>query len=183
MNEQELQQAFAQYLVQVSGAQTEEQLKEYVNKLGKEGIQKLYQEFIAQYQQSQARMARHGAKLNYISKLQNLKCAEDEEITYFKVGGKVCKKCQKKKEELDKKGALPYTPMQKAETGTKLVQEFKMKCGGKAKKKSKGENGIKLNSTPKTTERNLQPYASMKCGGKSKMEKGASLIKKLNKKN
>lgn len=43
-------------------------------------------------------IARNGAKLNYIKKLKG-ECPEGYEMTYFKAGGKVCKKCQKKVEK------------------------------------------------------------------------------------
>jgi hypothetical protein len=42
--------------------------------------------------------ARNGAKLNYIKRLKG-ECPEGYEMTYFKAGGKVCKKCQKKVEK------------------------------------------------------------------------------------
>ena len=42
--------------------------------------------------------ARNGAKLNYIKKLKG-ECPEGYEMKYFKAGGKVCKKCQKKVEK------------------------------------------------------------------------------------
>ena len=42
--------------------------------------------------------ARNGAKLNYIKKLKG-ECPEGYEMRYFKAGGKVCKKCQKKIEK------------------------------------------------------------------------------------
>jgi hypothetical protein len=112
--------------------------------------------------QQQVKAARHGAKLNYIRSIAG-DCAEDEELTLYKVGGKICKKCQKKRQE---GGAIPYTPIESACGGTKVVKEFKAACGGKAKKKTKkGEDGMVLN--PYDTE-------SMKCGGKKK----AKLVKK-----
>jgi hypothetical protein len=42
--------------------------------------------------------ARNGAKLNYIRRLKG-ECPEGYEMAYFKAGGKVCKKCQKKVEK------------------------------------------------------------------------------------
>ena len=55
-------------------------------------------------------IARNGAKLNYIKKLKG-ECPEGYEMTYFKLGGKVCKKCQKIEEACKGK---------------------KMKCGGES---------------------------------------------------
>jgi hypothetical protein len=46
-----------------------------------------------QSQKTQA--ARHGAKLNYLKSLKN-KCAEDEELVYFKKGGSIDCGCKKK---------------------------------------------------------------------------------------
>lgn len=48
--------------------------------------------------QSQAQAAKHGAKLNYLKALKN-QCAEDEELVYFKKGGKVDCGCVKKSQE------------------------------------------------------------------------------------
>ena len=135
MNEQELQKEFAQYLVQESGANSEKELQEYVKKLGKEGLQKKYQEFLAS--KKKTKIARHGAKLDYIKRLTGT-CQEDEELVYMKIGGKFCKKCQKKALEDKDMGALPYRA---AKTGTKLVQDFKEACGGRMKKKRE-EGGL-----------------------------------------
>ena len=135
MNEQELQKEFAQYLVKESGANSEKELQEYVKKLGKEGLQKKYQEFLAS--KKKTKIARHGAKLDYIKRLTGT-CQEDEELVYMKIGGKFCKKCQKKALENKDMGALPYRA---AKTGTKLVQDFKEACGGRMKKKRE-EGGL-----------------------------------------
>ena len=43
-------------------------------------------------------VARNGAKLNYIKRLKG-ECPEGYEMAYFKAGGRVCKKCQKKVEK------------------------------------------------------------------------------------
>ena len=64
-----------------------------------------------------AQVARNGAKLNYIKRLKG-ECPEGYEMKYFKAGGKVCKKCQRK--------------VQKDSCGKK------MKCGSKFHK----EGGI-----------------------------------------
>lgn len=142
MNEQELQKAFAQYLVKLSGAKSEKELETYVQKLGKDGLQKAYQQFLEEMKKP--KMARHGAKLNYIKRLQNLQCAEDEELTYFKIGGKFCRKCQKK--------AVQQETPEKIQHGTKVIKEFKQaieyaKCGGKKKKKA--EEGMKVEPSSK----------------------------------
>lgn len=52
----------------------------------------------AQALQAQTQAAKHGAKLNYLKTLKN-QCAEDEELVYFKKGGKVDCGCVKKSQE------------------------------------------------------------------------------------
>ena len=49
--------------------------------------------------EGQTQVARQGAKLNYIKKLRG-ECPEGFEMAYFKIGGKVCKKCQKMKNKV-----------------------------------------------------------------------------------
>ena len=76
--------------------------------------------------------AKFGAKLNYIKYL-NGECPEGYEMKMFKQGGRVCKKCMKKKEE---GGNMPKP--------TSVQEDFKTqmaKCGGKAKKPKKEEGG------------------------------------------
>lgn len=60
-------------------------------------IQKAAQAF-SQAISSKTQAAKHGAKLNYLKSLKN-KCAEDEELVYFKKGGKVGCGCVKKTQE------------------------------------------------------------------------------------
>ena len=45
--------------------------------------------------------AAHGAKLQYIKKLQGI-CPEGYEMAYFKAGGKVCSKCMKVQKKVKK---------------------------------------------------------------------------------
>ena len=180
MDDKELQKEFAQYLVKISGAKSEEELKEFVQKLGKDGIQKAYQEFMKEKKKA-PQIARKGAKLNFIQKLHG--CAEDEETVYLKIGGKFCKKCQKKKQEDG--GSIPFKPLQ-ANSGTKLVQDFKSaiqsnKCGSKMKKKEEGGNieADKCGNKMKKKKEDGGLIFQDKCG--SKMKK-SELIKKLNSK-
>ena len=56
------------------------------------------QKIKAQFNGKQSVMAKQGAKLNYITKL-NGNCPEGYETIKFKVGGKICTKCEKKKLE------------------------------------------------------------------------------------
>ena len=121
-NQQELQKAFVAYLVQDAAAQgvqiqSEQDLQSYAQQLGEEGIKAKYQEFMQKMQGGTA-MARLGAKLQYYKKLKG-SCPDGEEMVYFKEGGRICKSCQKKKQE--------ETPM--AQKGKKMnpVEEFKNK--------------------------------------------------------
>ena len=100
MNDKELQQEFIAFLQEKSGAKTEEELKTYVQKLGKEGIKEAYQEFtkkMTEKQNKKAKKALHGAKLNYIKSLKHI-CNEDEELIYFKKGGQIGCGCVKKQQ-------------------------------------------------------------------------------------
>ena len=103
MNQQEiLKKAFINYLVQVTGAKTEQDLA----KLGQDQIKQLYQQFTTGIQDGsievsqdgqvnvKGRKAALGAKLSYFNKLQG-KCPEGEQLVTFKIGGRVCTACQK----------------------------------------------------------------------------------------
>lgn len=157
MNEKELQQAFAQYLAQISGAKNQQELEQFVKQLGKEGLQKEYQKFVQLMQKQKAQKAAHGAKLAYISKLNGFSCPEGERLEYFQKGGKFCKRCVKAKQE--RMEAEQQT--KKAKTGTKFIQDFKnqiesAKCGKKVKK---ADDGVKLRKQDSITPRSIQPYA------------------------
>lgn len=96
--EQELQKAFLAYLIQDAAQQgiqlqSEQDLQNYAQQLGEEGIRAKYQEFMQKMQGGV--MAKLGTKLDYIKKLKGI-CPEGYELTYFKVGGRICKSCQKK---------------------------------------------------------------------------------------
>ena len=143
MNEQELQQAFIQWLAQKLGVQDESQLKQAVQKMGQEGLQQAYQQFMQEMQQQQAQKAKFGAKLNYIKSL-NGQCPEGTEMQYFKEGGNICKKCVAKQKNGDKE----QDPVEQFKCGRKMKKKKCEaggtvnidKCGAKIKKK-KCENG------------------------------------------
>lgn len=124
--EKQLQQAFMMYLAKASGAKDEKELQQFVQQLGEDGLKKAYSQFLQEMQkgggqETAPQIARKGAKLEYIKRLRGV-CKEDEEPMYYKVGGTICKKCQKKKQVKDP-GALPITPI--AGKGTKVVKDFK----------------------------------------------------------
>lgn len=124
-NQEELQKAFLAYLIEDAAQQgiqlqSEQDLQAYAQQLGEEGMKAKYQEFMQKMQGGV--MAKLGAKLEYIKKLKGV-CPEGYEMTYYKVGGRICKSCQKKAE---------------------------MKCGGKTKK---AEDGKKMNEVDKFKKR------------------------------
>lgn len=124
MNEQQLQQAFLQYLMQKTGAQNEQQLEQVVQQLGEDGLKQAYAQFVQEMQQQQVQAAKFGAKLNYIKKL-NGQCPEGMEMHYYKQGGRLCKKCMQAKQN---SGEL--------ETPSNPIDAFK--CGRKIKKNQQG---------------------------------------------
>ena len=106
-----------------------------------------------------SQFAKNGAKLQYIKRLRG-ECPEGYEAKSYKIGGKVCKKCEKI--EADKCGGKAKKAKKCEEGGeSPIVSEFKeLRCGGKAKKAKKCEIG---GTTPLTLE--------FKCGGKAKKAK------------
>ena len=103
--------------------------------------------------------AKNGAKLQYIKRLRG-ECPEGYEAKSYKIGGKVCKKCEKI--EAEKCGGKAKKAKKCEEGGeSPIVSEFKeFRWGGKAKKAKKCEIG---GTTPLTLE--------FKCGGKAKKAK------------
>lgn len=71
--------------------------------------------YYAQYQREKKQMALHGAKLNYFKNLKH-QCADNEELVYYKVGGKVDCGCKKKGGDIEPK----------KECGGGAVSKFKM---------------------------------------------------------
>ena len=149
MNEQELQQAFIQFLAQKTGAKTQQELEAAIQQLGEEGLKQAYAEFMQLIQQQQVQAAKFGAKINYIKKLRG-QCPDGYELQYYKSGGllrKECKKCMKKQVMQDG-GDLPQDPIDQFKCGRKMKKKKceaggtvdMDKCGAKMKKK-KCENG------------------------------------------
>lgn len=130
MNEQQLQQAFLQYLMQKTGAQNEQQLEQVVQQLGEDGLKQAYAQFMQEMQQVQA--AKFGAKLNYIKKL-NGQCPEGMEMHYYKQGGRLCRKCMQAKQNGEE-----------TETPSNPIDAFK--CGRKIKKDQHGKKLPQINS-------------------------------------
>lgn len=144
MNEQELQQAFIQFLAQKTGAKSQQELEAVIQQLGEEGLRQAYAEFMQIMQQQQVQAAKFGAKLNYIKHLRG-NCPEGYEMQYFKSGGQLCKKCIAKQKTMQDGGELSNNPIDAFKCGSKMKKkkaeggniEFD-KCGKKMKKKECG---------------------------------------------
>ena len=128
MNEQELQQAFIQFLAQKTGAKTQQELEQVIQQLGEDGLKKAYAEFMQMIQQQQVQAAKFGAKLNYIRSLRG-QCPDGYELQYYKFGGQLCKKCIRN-QIMQEGGDVPQNP----------VDQFK--CGRKIKKKKCEDGGF-----------------------------------------
>ena len=173
MNEQQLQQAFIQFLAQKTGAKNEQELEAAIQQMGEEGLKQAYAEFMQLLQQQQVQAAKFGAKLNYIKSLRG-QCPEGYEVSYYKVGGTLCKKCMKKQQEMEKGGYIPKDPIDEFKCGRKMKKKKAQggaidfeKCGGKTKKKPKKKaEGGELNST--TNPKAFSKMALAKCGAKLK---------------
>lgn len=142
--DEQLKQAFIQYLQQKSGAQTQEEFEAYLQQLGEEGLKQEYAQFMQLVQQQQVASRRLGGMLNYIQTLRGV-CPEGYEMQYFKKGGKTCKKCMKKV-TMEDGGMTPENPIDAFRCGRKMKKKkcengstIEMdKCGSKMKKKACG---------------------------------------------
>lgn len=121
MEEQQLQQAFLQYLMQETGAKDQQQLEQVIQQLGEEGLKQAYSKFLQEIQQQQVQAAKFGAKLNYIRRL-NGQCPDGTEMTYFKVGGKLCKKCIQRQQR-EKEAEEPSDPIKAFKCGRKMKRK------------------------------------------------------------
>lgn len=119
MEEQQLQQAFLQYLMQETGAKDQQQLEQVIQQLGEEGLKQAYSKFLQEMQQQQVQAAKFGAKLNYIRHL-NGQCPDGTEMTYFKVGGKLCKKCMQVKQNRKEQENESDNPIDAFKCGRKI---------------------------------------------------------------
>jgi hypothetical protein len=119
-------------LSKVLGITTQDQLNQFINIATKISKQKdadpemadLASKALNGLQQAMSVKAEKGAKLEYIKRL-NGNCPEGYEMKMFKVGGKMCKKCQKIEEACGGK---------KLEDGGESPIVTKFKNGRKCKK-------------------------------------------------
>lgn len=169
------QKAFIAYLIQVSGAQSEQELNDFIQSLGEDGLKQQYQQFI-QTMQNGTQSAKNGVKLNYIKSLRGI-CPEGFELGYFKEGGQICAKCVEKREKM---GGIPFRPIQ-GEQGTKVVQDFKKDLKNKKDKIKMSKKNPEKKELGGTLSINQELLDMFKCGGKTKKTKKkeeGGLIKK-----
>ena len=122
MNEE--QQAFTAYLIKVLNPKDAADFENKVAQLSENDLKEFYKQYKAM-EGNQISMAKLGAKLSYVQTLRG-ECPEGYEVEKYMAGG--CVKCKKKAE------------------GAKVVDIFKGKCGGKAKKRvKKDQKGATVN--------------------------------------
>lgn len=122
MNEE--QKAFTAYLIKVLNPKDEADFENKVAQLSENELKEFYKQYKAM-EGNQISMAKLGAKLSYVQTLRG-ECPEGYEVEKYMAGG--CVKCKKKAE------------------GAKVVDIFKDKCGGKAKKRvKKDQKGAVVN--------------------------------------
>ncbi len=121
-NNKEIQE-FQKYIVAEAQSQNKDP-ETYIKELGEDGLKEAYKRYQT-YKKKQAQKAAHGAKLQYLKSLKN-KCAEDEELVYYKKGGNIDCGCVKKAQQGEK-----------ITKPANVVEAFK--CGQKIKKNQQGK--------------------------------------------
>lgn len=120
------QKAFTAYLIKVLNPKDQKDFETKVSQLSEDDLKEFYKQFKTM-EGNQISMAKLGAKLSYVQTLRG-ECPEGYEVEKYMAGG--CVKCKKKAE------------------GSKVVDIFKDKCGGKAKKRvKKNQKGAVVNKT------------------------------------
>lgn len=118
------QKAFTAYLIKVLNPKDSADFEDKIAQLSENDLKEFYKQYKAM-EGNQISMAKLGAKLSYVQTLRG-ECPEGYEVEKFMAGG--CVKCKKKAE------------------GAKVVDIFKDKCGGKAKKRvKKDQKGAVVN--------------------------------------
>ena len=131
MNEE--QKAFTAYLIKVLNPKDAADFENKVAQLSENELKEFYKQYKAM-EGNQISMAKLGAKLSYVQTLRG-ECPEGYEVEKYMAGG--CVKCKKKAE------------------GAKVVDIFKDKCGGKAKKRvKKDQKGAVVNKADTVNKNN-----------------------------
>lgn len=119
------QRVFILYLAKVLKCD-ESKIDDKIQNLPQNTLNQLVESFNQIYQQemNETVMARLGAKLNYIKKLNN-KCPDGYKVEKYEQGGKTCIRCIE-----NNSGALPVSAHKK---GNKVISEIKSEIEGKRK--------------------------------------------------
>ena len=163
MNEQQLKEAFMQYLQQKSGAQTQQEFEAYIQQLGEEGLQQEYAQFMQMMQQQQVAARKFGGMLNYIGRLRGV-CPEGYEMQFFKQGGQICKKCVQKA-KMEEGGKTPQNPVDAFKCGRKMKKKA---CGGSVEKDKCG-NKMEMDKCGSKMKKKA-------CGGQVKKDQQGGVI-------
>lgn len=160
--EQEEMLAFVRWVAEQTGTDEEtvaNQLQELSqSEEGQQQIQEMYNAYIQstggvqqgqlQTQANQAPvMARMGAKISHIKRIYGM-CPEGYELKSFKVGGKVCKKCQKVAKKAEGGDV-------KKEENSKAKESFKKKTPNN--KVTKAQKSVPGGVKPRTYDKNSNP--------------------------
>lgn len=137
MNEE--QQAFTAYLIKVLNPKDEADFENKVAQLSENDLREFYKQYKAM-EGNQISMAKLGAKLSYVQTLRG-ECPEGYEVEKYMAGG--CVKCKKKAE------------------GAKVVDIFKDKCGGKAKKRVNKADTVHTSKGVYNVSNKKLPYKKM----------------------
>ena len=115
MNEQEMQKAFVQFLIQDAQAQgipmeSEQDMQNYLQQLGEKGIEAKKQEFLKRWKGTPSKKL--GGYLNQLHRMKG-NCPDGYETLYMEDGGRVCPKCVKKAEKASGGSKLPKNEIDK----------------------------------------------------------------------
>lgn len=91
-------------------------------KLGVQVTQQNIGQIIVAIAQQGAKMARKGAKLNYLKKIAN-SCPEGTQLTYYKAGGQICSKCESIAGEQKIRGVMDGIKKELMQNGGKAVNK------------------------------------------------------------
>lgn len=173
--QQQIMQAFSQW-AQQKGVD--------INQLQQnpQALEQALGQFMQEMQSQKTQAMKHGSKLQYIKSLKN-QCAEDEELYYYKKGGRVGCGCKKKEDggqvEKASKGAIAQFKnaynSKKKELNNKIDQAKQVQ----AKKKRQAEIDRKSQEDyEKGWTNEASAVNGKKCGGKVKKDACGSKVEK-----
>lgn len=172
MNEQMQQQIVALVQAAMQGDQQAQQQIQQITQAAQQGDQQAMQiaqmiQSVMQKMQGGTRVAKLGAKLNYIKFLKG-QCPEGFEMQQFKKGGAICNKCVAKKAAEGTQITTSFDPVAEFKCGRKMKKKA---CGGSMVKKSACGSKVKADKCGSKVE-------SSKCGTKIESSKCGKKLKK-----